>query len=476
VSPNSGNVTTTTNGDLLLGAVLTGNTANFTVGSGYTIEETVPAEPNTKLIAEDRIQAVSGSASASATLGVADHWAAALVAFKAAGGGSTAPSITSANNTALTVGTAGTFTVTTTGSPAPTLSESGALPGGVSFNASTGVLSGTPVAGTAEIYPIKFTAHNGIGSDATQNFMLTVNNLASGAVYYYFADQLGTSRVITDSSGTVCYDADFYPFGGERAYATNCDPDYKFSSKERDSESGLDNFGARYDSSQYGRFMTPDWASGASAVPYADFSNPQSLNLYSYVKNNPLTLTDPDGHCDVDGEHHWGWCLWHDLGFYQTQVDRANDARNFFDNNLVTINGTAVDQTKMSDKQVLAAFRAYNDAYRDAGGCGAPCLAALLPGAGLQYEPNPKHGSTAQGNISAEPRNPKATLENSVPVKNTSTARVGVDPSTGEYVMFRETRPGVYHGYATSNFNDLPNEAKAALQDAGLVSQRGKIR
>lgn len=56
------------------------------------------------------------------------------------------------------------------------------------------------------------------------------------------------------------------------------------------------------------------------------------------------------------------------------------------------------------------------------------------------------------------------------------TARVGVDPSTGEYVMFRETSNGVYHGYATTNFNDLPNEAKAALQDAGLVSQRGKIQ
>jgi hypothetical protein len=43
-------------------------------------------------------------------------------------------------------------------------------------------------------------------------------------------------------------------------------------------------------------------------------------------------------------------------------------------------------------------------------------------------------------------------------------------------MLFREIRPGVYHGYATTNFNDLPNEAKGALQNAGLVSQRGKIQ
>ena len=67
--------------------------------------------------------------------------------------------------------------------------------------------------------------------------------------------------------------------------------------KERDTESGLDMFGARYYSSPFGRFMTPDWAAKPTAVPYAMFGNPQSLNLYSYVGNNPLIHADPDGHC-----------------------------------------------------------------------------------------------------------------------------------------------------------------------------------
>jgi RHS repeat-associated protein len=56
---------------------------------------------------------------------------------------------------------------------------------------------------------------------------------------------------------------------------------YKFTGKERDTESGLDYFGARYNASRTGRFMTPDWAAKATAVPYAVFGDPQTLNLYS---------------------------------------------------------------------------------------------------------------------------------------------------------------------------------------------------
>jgi RHS repeat-associated protein len=69
------------------------------------------------------------------------------------------------------------------------------------------------------------------------------------------------------------------------------------SDKELDTESGLDNFGARYDSSRYGRFMTPDWSAKPMGVPYADINDPQSLNLYSYARNRPLTYIDRDGHC-----------------------------------------------------------------------------------------------------------------------------------------------------------------------------------
>ena len=62
-------------------------------------------------------------------------------------------------------------------------------------------------------------------------------------------------------------------------------------------ETGLDYFGARYLSSAQGRWTSPDWSDKPEPVPYADLSDPQTLNLYGYVRNNPLGLADADGHC-----------------------------------------------------------------------------------------------------------------------------------------------------------------------------------
>jgi RHS repeat-associated protein len=71
--------------------------------------------------------------------------------------------------------------------------------------------------------------------------------------------------------------------------------------KERDTESGLDYFGARYYASNMGRWMSPDWSENPEAVPYSHLDNPQSLNLYGYVLNNPLSKPDLDGHgCPPD--------------------------------------------------------------------------------------------------------------------------------------------------------------------------------
>jgi RHS repeat-associated protein len=74
----------------------------------------------------------------------------------------------------------------------------------------------------------------------------------------------------------------------------------RYTGKERDAQTGLDYFGARYYGSSMGRFMSPDWSSKPVEVPYADLGNPQTLNLYSYVRNNPLTEEDPDGHALYD--------------------------------------------------------------------------------------------------------------------------------------------------------------------------------
>jgi RHS repeat-associated protein len=119
---------------------------------------------------------------------------------------------------------------------------------------------------------------------------------AGGNPIYYVEDLLGTSRVITSSSGVVCYDADFYPFGGEVAYTNSCRQNYKFEGKERDTETGNDDFGARYYSNRFARWLSSDWSSVPVPVPYANLSNPQTLNLYAMVADDPESFADLDGH------------------------------------------------------------------------------------------------------------------------------------------------------------------------------------
>jgi RHS repeat-associated protein len=119
---------------------------------------------------------------------------------------------------------------------------------------------------------------------------------ASSTPIYYVEDLLGTSRIITSNTGVVCYDADFYPFGGERSYTNTCPQNYKFEGKERDSETGNDDFGARYYSNRFGRWLSADWSAVPVPVPYANLTNPQTLNLYSMVADDPESFADLDGH------------------------------------------------------------------------------------------------------------------------------------------------------------------------------------
>jgi RHS repeat-associated protein len=72
--------------------------------------------------------------------------------------------------------------------------------------------------------------------------------------------------------------------------------EHHFTQKERDTETGNDYFYARYYSSALGRFTTPDWSAKVEPIPYAKMGDPQSLNLYAYVGNNPIIHVDADGH------------------------------------------------------------------------------------------------------------------------------------------------------------------------------------
>jgi hypothetical protein len=167
---------TTTATDLVFGLADTGMTANagYAANAGWQgrLAQHDPVGVDDSFM-EDQLNAGAGSYTATGTSTSAVAEASVVVAFRATSG-PTAPTITSATNATFTVGMAGSFTVTATGSPTPTFNETGALPNGVSFNSSTGVLGGTPATGSAGSYPLTVTAQNGILPNAAQNFTLTV--------------------------------------------------------------------------------------------------------------------------------------------------------------------------------------------------------------------------------------------------------------------------------------------------------------
>ena len=113
-------------------------------------------------------------------------------------------------------------------------------------------------------------------------------------IRYYHQDHLGSSSIMTDASGVLVEETAFYPFGIPRHEhrLRSIEEHYKFTQKERDRESGLHYFEARYLAGRFARFGSPD-------PKYVDInaasSDPQVLNLYAYAHSNPLRYVDPTG-------------------------------------------------------------------------------------------------------------------------------------------------------------------------------------
>ena len=132
----------------------------------------------------------------------------------------TAPVINNANAATFTVGTAGSFSVTSTGNPAATITESGALPAGVTFTnngSGTATLAGTAASGTSGSYPITITASNGVSPNATQSFTLTVTPaiaapvITSGGSTTFAVGTAGTFSVTTTGNPTAALSATSSP-------------------------------------------------------------------------------------------------------------------------------------------------------------------------------------------------------------------------------------------------------------------------
>jgi len=105
---------------------------------------------------------------------------------------------------------------------------------------------------------------------------------------FYHLDTLGSVRAVTNATGGEVRRDDYQAFG--EAGTPPQGDSIRFTGKERDAETALDYFGARYYRNLTGRFTTvdPDHVGG-------DIFDPQSWNAYAYARNNPLRFVDPTG-------------------------------------------------------------------------------------------------------------------------------------------------------------------------------------
>jgi RHS repeat-associated protein len=154
----------------------------------------------------------------------------------------------------------------------------------------------------------------------------TASQQSSGGTSYLTSDTLGTPRIITDASGNVKARHDYAPFGEELGYNATLNlrstqQGYagdnlrqKFTQKERDSETDLDYFEARYYSSIQGRFTSIDPENAGAALIH-----PQSWNGYAYSLNNPLRYLDPNG-------LRWAQVVSGDTTTYHFFDDKVKDA------------------------------------------------------------------------------------------------------------------------------------------------------
>jgi RHS repeat-associated protein len=124
---------------------------------------------------------------------------------------------------------------------------------------------------------------------------LRVATNSSDTLYYLHGDHLGSSSLTTSNTGTKVAELRYLPFGGMRWESGTTPTDFRFTGQRQESGFGLYDYNARYYDPLIGRFISAD-----SIVPGA--GNPQVLNRYSYVYNNPVKYVDPTGHRASTGD------------------------------------------------------------------------------------------------------------------------------------------------------------------------------
>ncbi len=257
-------------------------------------------------------------------------------------------------------------------------------------------------------------------------------------------------------------------------------------------DTGLDYFGARYYSGAQGRFTSPDEFPGGivdpftgqqisqpGPLPYADITDPQTLNKYAYVRNNPLRYTDPDGHCtDVLTCTLWvgealgygtaavggalgGLAVWLGSPAVPGAIPSPNPGHQFAMSYDAARTGTADAYARNSNENYVPPAKQQGQQSTPSNPNG-------------QFEPSPKHGPEKCGDVSAGPKDGQTALDNSTQVKGTSPRRVGVDKANGQIVVLDQTSKGQFHGHVRS-WSELSDQQRNALTKAKLVDKRGNI-
>ena len=310
----------------------------------------------------------------------------------------------------------------------------------------------------------------------------------SGLVYR-MADHLGSTRLAMQGSSVLAR-YDYLPFGERIGSGVNGRSslygstgsmiitgqdqvvEQQFTSQQRDAESGLDYFGARFFMAPAGRFLSAD-------KPFADqfVENPQSWNLYSYTRNNPLKYVDKNGEAV--------YCPTGDLSacgsdWYEAPSEQFARAREQLSagkpfSAAVSFFGAisaAIDPLGFTPNPVGVVTKAGRLAGAAKAVGKADEVAEAAKPIALVFEGSPKHGPVARGRISRAPTNGQSALDQSVQVKTTSPRRVGADRANGEIVVLDQTSKGKFHGHVRT-WDQLTDQQRNALIQGGFTDKRG---
>lgn len=147
------------------------------------------------------------------------------------------------------------------------------------------------------------------------NGKVEAKNNPDGSRTYYYGDHLGSNAMLTNQSGTVVEKTSYEPFGEVKSGGTKSK--FQYTGQEKDAETGLNYYDSKYYDSHIQRFIQAD-------PIVQDVYDPQMLNRYSYVRNNPLKYTDPSGNVPILAVGIVGGVIGAGAGYAEVRLSNPN--------------------------------------------------------------------------------------------------------------------------------------------------------